>query len=115
MKRFFSRWLFNALALIVVMYFGLISADTIWTVLVAALVWGLLNAFVKPVLVLLTLPLNILTLGLFTLVINGFLLALTSMLVKGFEVGDFGRTVLAALIVSLVSFLLSWMAREKKA
>ena len=66
------------------------------------------------VLVILTLPLNLLTLGLFTLVINGLLLALTARLVKGFEVGDFGRTVLAALIISFVSFLLSWMAREKK-
>lgn len=114
MKRFFARWLFNALALIVVIFFGLISADTIWTVLVAALVWGLLNAFLKPILVLLTLPITLLTLGLFTLVINGFLLALTARLVKGFEVGDFGRAVLAALIISLVSFLLSWTAREKR-
>ncbi len=114
MKRFLFRWLINALALIVVIYFGLISADTIWTVLVAALVWGLLNAFLKPVLVILTLPINLLTLGLFTLVINGFLLALTSRLVRGFEVGDFKTAVLAALAISVVSFLLSWMSREKK-
>ncbi len=114
MKRFLFRWLINALALIVVIYFGLISADTIWTVLVAALVWGLLNAFLKPVLVILTLPINLLTLGLFTLVINGFLLGLTARLVKGFEVGDFKTAILAALVVSVVSFLLSWMSREKK-
>ena len=114
MKRFLFRWLINALALVVVIAFGLISADTLWTVLVAALVWGLLNAFLKPILVLLTLPVNLLTLGLFTLVINGFLLALTARLVKGFEVGDFKTAILAALVVSVVSFLLSWMAREKK-
>jgi putative membrane protein len=114
MKRFLFRWLINALALVVVIFFGLISADTLWTVLVAALVWGLLNAFLKPILVLLTLPVNLLTLGLFTLVINGFLMALTARLVKGFEVGDFKTAILAALVVSVVSFLLSWMAREKK-
>jgi putative membrane protein len=114
MKRFLVRWLINALAFIVVLLLGLVTADSLWAVLVAALVWGLLNAFLKPLLVLLTLPLNLLTLGLFTLIINAFLLALTSWLVKGFEVGDFKSAILAALIISVVSFLLSWMARERK-
>jgi putative membrane protein len=114
MKRFYWRWLINVLALIVVIFIGFISADTIWTVLVVALVWGLLNAFLKPILKLLHLPINVLTLGLFTLLINGLLLALTVGLVKEVEIGGFVGAAQGVLILSLVSFLLSWAARDKR-
>ncbi len=86
------------------------KGDLVYLLLVA-LVFGLLNALVRPVLVLLSCPVLILTLGLFTLVINAFVLWLTSALAGklnlGFHVDDFWAAFLGALVVSIVSFLLS--------
>lgn len=79
--------------------------------LAIALVFGLVNAIVKPVVKLLTLPVYILTLGLFTLVVNGLLLMLTAWISEatdyGLRIDNFGTAVLGALIISVVSFLLS--------
>lgn len=73
----------------------------------AGLVLGLVNAVVRPILVILTLPLTLVTLGLFLFVLNGLCLLLTSLLVKGFEVHGFWAAVFGALIVSVVSWLLT--------
>jgi len=73
----------------------------------AGLVFGLVNAVVRPVLVIFTLPLTLLTLGLFLLVLNGFCFWLTSALVKGFEVHGFWPALFGALLVSVVSWLLT--------
>ena len=75
--------------------------------LLAALVLGLINAVVRPILVILTLPLTLVTLGLFLFVLNAFCLWLTSRIVPGFEVHTFGAALLGALVVSLVSWLLT--------
>jgi putative membrane protein len=77
---------------------------------VAAFVLGLINALVRPVLVLLTLPLTILTLGLFYLVVNGIAFALAAALVPGFTVASLGSAVAGALIVSVVSAVIGWFA-----
>lgn len=77
--------------------------------LVAALVYGFLNALLKPVLVILTLPLTIMTLGLFYLVLNAILFALASVLVPGFAVAGFGPAFVGAIIMSLLSMLLGWL------
>ena len=77
------------------------------TLFIAALVIGLLNAFLRPIVILLTLPLNILTLGLFTFVINAVLLLFASQLVTGFFVDGFWTAFFAALIMSIVGFLLN--------
>jgi putative membrane protein len=84
-----------------------VSVDNWVTVFVAALVLGLLNAFLRPVLILLTLPVTLLTLGLFTLVINAFLFYLAAHLVRGFHVAGFWQAFVAALVFSGVSFLLN--------
>ena len=76
-------------------------------VIKAAVVLGLLNLFIRPVLFVLTLPINILTLGLFTLVLNGFLLWLVGRLITGFEVSGFFASVLGALVISLLSVLVN--------
>jgi putative membrane protein len=113
MKQFIVRWIVNSTALLVVVH--VVSGVTVsdWqTVFVAALVLGLLNAFLRPVLILLTLPVSILSLGLFTLVINGFLFYLAAYLVKGFQVAGFGHAFLAALLFSLVSFFLNLFIRS---
>jgi putative membrane protein len=76
-----------------------------YTALVVALALAVVNLILKPILIILTLPINILTLGLFTLVINGLLLWLVSTFVRGFEVAGFTPAFLAALIISVVSFV----------
>lgn len=81
--------------------------------LVAAAVLGLVNAFVRPVLFLLTLPINIVTLGLFTFVLNGLMLMLTSGLVPGFSVSGFWAAVWASILLSLVSTFLSMVVKNR--
>ena len=79
----------------------------------AGLVLGLVNAVVRPILVLLTLPLTLVTLGLFLFVLNGLCLLLTSLLVKGFEVHGFWAAVFGALIVSVASWLLTAFVSDR--
>ena len=78
---------------------------------VAGAVWGLANALVRPVLLFLTLPLNLLTLGLFTLVVNGLVLFLVAA-VTPLEVAGFGAALVGALVLSLVSLVLSWALKD---
>ena len=91
-----------------------VRIDTLPGAILAAVILSLLNSFVRPVLVLLTLPINLLTLGLFTLVINGLLMAVTAKFVKEFHVDGFGSAILAALVVSIVATLLNFMVGDKK-
>lgn len=101
-------WILNAVALLIVAYIlpG-IAVASFGSALIAALVLGLLNALVKPVLILLTLPITIVTLGLFLLVLNALLFWFAGSILKGFVVDGFGWALLGALIYSLVAGLLS--------
>jgi len=102
------KWIVNSTALLVVVHVvSGVTLDNWMTVFAAAVVLGLLNAFLRPVLIFLTLPVTVLTLGLFTLVINAFLFYLAAHLVRGFHVASFGQAFIAALVFSIVSFLLS--------
>ncbi|ODS97051.1 MAG: hypothetical protein ABS56_10705 [Lautropia sp. SCN 69-89] len=101
-------WAINAASLLLLAW--LMPAVTVagfGTALVAALVLGLLNTVIRPVLLVLTLPVNLLTLGLFTFVINGFLFWLAARFLEGFEVRSFGWAVLAAIVYSLISWTVS--------
>jgi putative membrane protein len=101
-------WLINALALIAVAYLmPSITVASFGAALVAALVLGLINAVVRPILVLLTLPVTLLTLGLFIFVLNGLLFWMVGTWLEGFEVGGFWSGVLGAILFSVVSWLLS--------
>lgn len=114
MKIFLLRWLINTVSLFAVV--NIIPGITVgsWiTVVVAALVLGLLNAFLRPLILLLTLPVNLLTLGLFTLVVNAFMFYLASVLVRGFEIAGFGYAFLGALVFSVISFLLNIIIRQE--
>lgn len=91
-----------------------IQIDHFRNLLIAALVLGLLNAFLRPLLVLLTLPVTIMTLGLFTLVINGAIFYLTASLVEGFRVTGFGTALIAALLFSLFSFMLNVIFQKRQ-
>lgn len=105
--RFILRWIVNALALMGIAYYLVpgIKVESFFAALVAALVLGLINALIKPILVILTLPVNILTLGLFTLVINALLFWLAAQVVKGFSVADFAAAFWGALCLSIASWL----------
>ncbi|HEV8664024.1 MAG TPA: phage holin family protein [Candidatus Methylomirabilis sp.] len=105
---FLVRVLVNALAILVAA--GVVPGIELsgaGAALGAGLVLGLINALIRPILLLLTLPLTLLTLGLFLFVLNAFCLWLTSTLVKGFVVQGFGAALLGALLVSGVSWLLT--------
>ena len=108
MMRLLVVWLINALALMAVAYLmPSIQVSSFGAALVAALVLGLVNAVVRPILVLLTLPVTILTLGLFIFVLNGLLFWMVGSWLQGFEVAGFWPAVFGALLFSLVSWLLS--------
>jgi len=100
--------LINAIAVYVASYvLPGVHIDAVPTVLIVAIVLGLINTFLRPILVLLTLPINLVTLGLFTLVINGLLVLFVTWVVPGFQVDNFWWAVLFSLVVSLVSWFLS--------
>ena len=101
-------WLLNTLALLAVAYvMASVRIESFGAALVGALVLGLANAVVRPILILLTLPVTVLTLGLFILVINGAVFLGVSRLVSGFEVAGLWPAILAAIVYSLVSWFLS--------
>ena len=101
-------WILNAVALLIVAYIlpG-ITVASFGSALIAALVLGLLNTLVKPVLILLTLPITIVTLGLFLLVLNALVFWFAGSVLKGFQVNGFWWAVLGAVVYSIVSGLLS--------
>lgn len=105
---FLKRWAVTTLAVLVAasVVKG-INYDTTSTLLVASLLLGFLNAFVRPLLLLLTLPLLIFTLGLFVVVINALLLLFVGNLVRGFEVAGFWPAFWASLVISLVSVVVN--------
>ena len=108
MVKILLLWLVNAIALIAVAY--LIPGNGVsgfFTALVAALVLGLVNALIRPLLVLLTLPVTVLTLGLFIFVINGLLFWAVGTFVDGFTVSGFWAGFFGAIAYSIVSWLLS--------
>ena len=101
-------WLVNTFALVAVAYLmPSVSVASLGSALVAALVLGLVNAVIRPVLVLLTLPVTILTLGLFIFVLNGLLFWMVASWLEGFDIGGFWSGVLGAIVFSVVSWLLS--------
>ena len=101
-------WCCNALALIAVAYLlpG-VHVEGFGSALVAALVLGLINTLIRPVLLLLTLPVTVLSLGLFILVINGLLFWFAGSVLRGFEVDGFWVGVMGALLYSIISYVLS--------
>jgi putative membrane protein len=111
MARILLVWLVNTLALAAVAYLmPSITIASAGAAVIAALVLGLMNAVVRPVLVVLTLPVTVLTLGLFIFVLNGLLFWAVASLVPGFDVGGFWSGVLGAILFSIVSWLLSALA-----
>ena len=114
--KFILRLLLTALAVIILAKFlpG-IGVDTYWTAVIVALVLGILNFIVKPILILLTLPVTIITLGLFLLIINAIIILLADSMVDGFSVDSIWWALLFSLLLSfLQSILFSVLKEEKK-
>ena len=109
MKNVLVRLVIHVAAILLISHLDprLISVDGFGAAVVAALVLGLVNAVVRPIFVILTLPLTILSLGLFLLVINALLLWGVSGVVPGFHVNGFGGAFLGSILISLVSWVLS--------
>ena len=110
MKHLIVKGLINAAAL---MFTSNLSdgiyVDGFGSVLVAAIILGIVNAIIRPLLLILTLPLNVLTLGLLTFVINGFMLKLAAAVVGGFDVVGMWPAIVGALVLSVVSTVLNWL------
>ncbi len=107
-------WLINALSLLAVPYvLSSVSIAGFYTALITALVLGLLNTLIRPLLVLVTLPITILTLGLFTLVINALLFWFVASFVDGFHVAGFWSAFGGALAYSVISSIASWLLIPK--
>ncbi|MGA2191898.1 MAG: phage holin family protein [Nitrospirota bacterium] len=102
------KWLINSVAVFVASYLvkGIII-EHFWAGVIAAAVLGIVNAFIKPVIFILTLPITLLTLGFFTLIINALMLRLVSWAVDGFVVSGFWAAFWGALIISIVSWFIS--------
>jgi len=105
----------NALALLVVAsVFPGIHFDNNRAMIAAAVVLALVNTYLRPLVVILTLPINILTLGLFTLVINAGMLELVSWLIPAFHIDTFWTAMGGALVISVISILLNWFLQPDK-
>ena len=108
------RWIINALALMLVAYlFPKIHVSGFYIALVTALILGLINAFIRPILILITLPINILTLGLFTFVLNALLFWFVASFIDGFYVDGFWTAFFGALVFSIISSLANGLVGKK--
>ena len=108
-------WIINALSLLALPYlFDSIRVDGLYPALIAAAVLGLVNAFIRPLLVLLTFPITIVTLGLFVFVINGLLFWFVASFIKGFTVTGFWPALFGAIVYSVISWLCSALILGEK-
>ena len=114
MRGILIKWLINSLAILIVTYIvkGIEVASPV-TVIVVAFVLGIINAFLRPLIILITLPITIFTFGLFTFFINGSLFYMVSKIVKGFIITGFWPAFFGALLFSIISLLLSLLVNEK--
>jgi len=114
MKGLIIRWLVLAVAIMAASYLleG-IEVKGFFSALGAAAMLGILNAFLRPVLLILTLPINILSLGLFTFIINALMLKMASGVIPGFDIRGFWTALFGALIITLISWLLNAFISER--
>ena len=114
MRGLLIKWIINSLAILIVTYIvkGIEVASPV-TAIIAAFVLGIINAFLRPLIILITLPINIFTFGLFTFFINGFLFYIVSKVVKGFVITGFWPAFFGALFFSAISFLLSLLITKE--
>ena len=109
------RWFLNAVALMLVAYlYPGVQVESLGAAILAALVLGLVNAVVRPILLVLTLPVTVLTLGLFIFVINALLFWFTAEVVGGFHVAGFWAAFIGSILYSIITLLTSWIVFGRK-
>jgi putative membrane protein len=105
-----ARWIVNAAALLLVAYlYPGVAVTSFFAALIAALVLGIVNAVVRPILVLLTLPVTLLTLGLFIFVINALLFWFVANIIQGFAVTGFVAALVGSILYSVLTMITSWL------
>ncbi len=111
--KYLIKVLINAVALIITAnIIKGIHVESLQSAVISAFILGLVNAVIKPIMLLITLPINFLTLGLFTLVINGLMLWITSLWVQGFTIDNLFYAVLGSVALSIVSTILSFFVHD---
>lgn len=107
MTNILANWLLSALTIFLIsQYIKGFYVDSFQTALIVAFALGIINTVIKPILIILTLPINILTLGLFTFVINAFLLWIVAYLVKGFTINNFTTALITAIALWLINIII---------
>ena len=110
--KFIVKILINALAVAIAAYvIPNVALDSFFTAVIVAVALGVINTFIKPIVNIFALPINLLTLGLFSIVINAAFILLVSRFVDGFEVGDFVTAIIFSLVLSLVSSILGILGK----
>jgi len=110
-----ARWIVNAAALLLVAYlYPGVHVESFFAAAIAALVLGLVNAVVRPILVILTFPVTLLTLGLFLFVINALLFWLVAEVVQGFTVNGFVAALIGSILYSVITLITSWILFSRK-
>ncbi|OPY57910.1 MAG: Membrane protein of unknown function [Pelotomaculum sp. PtaU1.Bin035] len=107
-----KRWILNFCAIIFAAYIIRGFEVTLPGAIFGSLIFGIINAVIRPIAVMVTLPINIMTLGLFTLVINGLMLWLAGAAIKGFDIHGFGTAIISALVISIFSFIFSSFVKD---
>ena len=107
------KWILSALAVLIGAYIlpG-VAVDSIWAALIVAVILAILNTFLKPLLIILTIPITVVTLGLFLLVINALMILLTDYLIGGFQVANFWWALAFSLILSILGALFDDIAER---
>lgn len=113
--RLIAKWIIVALAFLALpnVISGISITASFITALVIALVWGVLQSFIRPIILLVLLPINLITLGLFSLVVNAILFWAIGSLIKGFEVAGFVPAFFGALIISIVTMFANFILKKK--
>ncbi len=114
MNGFFFRWMILTVAILVISYLmDGIHVSGFFSAFFAAAILGILNAFFRPILLVLTLPINILSLGLFTFVLNAVLLMMVSGVIPGFDVYGFWSGLFGSLLISLISWIITSFINDR--
>lgn len=109
------KWIVLTVSILLVSYLlNGIKVDHFLTAFFAAAVLGILNSIVRPILILLTLPINLLTFGVFTFIINAALLMLVSAMIPGFDIDGFWTAVWGSILISIINAVLNWILRDSR-
>ena len=113
--RFLIRWLISAISIYIIANLSIgVTVLSFKATIIAAAILGIINITIKPILIILTLPINIMTLGLFTFVVNGITLAITASVVDGFDVENIFAAIVASILISIVNVILTSLVGVKK-